>query len=236
VSIVGAIESSLMALFPCRCAGCARLLMRRPPLGLCPACTEVLEPNLGSRCLRCDLPSGEPLCLDCAADPKAFDRLRAPFLYGGPIVELVHRMKFSAREDLAAAVGEALAKDLSARALAVGAQAITAVPLGHRRRFIRGYNQSAIIARQLAKSWELPYRVTLKRVRNTQAQSELGLAARRQNVRAAFVATGPVCGRILLVDDVVTSGETLSAAAYALRQAGASEVFALALARAPRPE
>jgi ComF family protein len=172
--------------------------------------------------------------LGCAEAPKAFDALRAPFLYGGPLVELVHRMKFSAREDLAALAGAQLAKDLSCRALAVGAQLITAVPLGRSRKLRRGYNQSAIVAQTLAHHWELPYRPILRRTRDTVAQSTLAFAARRHNVHEAFVATGAVCGRVVLVDDVVTTGETLSAAAYALRQAGASEVVAIALARAPK--
>jgi ComF family protein len=227
-----AFETLAVVLFPPRCAGCDRRLAERPRHGLCRACFEVLEPNLGARCVRCDLPTQGPMCRSCATLTPAFDRTRAPYIYGGPLVELILGSKFRGREDLAAAQGRLIAIDPLAREAARGASALVPVPLGGKRRRERGYNQAAIMARVLGRAWCLPVGYSLKRVRNTAPQSDLPLALRRENVAHAFAPTGTVTGHVLLVDDVMTSAETARAAATALKNAGATEVTVLALARA----
>ena len=227
-----ALEALALVLFPPRCAGCDRRLAERPHHGLCRACFEILEPNLGGRCVRCDVPAREPLCMDCAASAPAFEETRAAFIYGGPLVELILGSKFRGREDLAAAQGRLLAEDAAARALASEADALVPVPLGGKRRRERGYNQAAIMARVLSRAWQLPVHHALKRVRNTAPQSDLPLADRRANVAQAFRATGAVSGHLLLIDDVMTSTETARAAAAALKSGGATRVTVLTLARA----
>ena len=225
------LEAVLVALFPPRCVGCERHLAARPRHGLCHACLEILEPNLGRRCARCDLPTNESLCADCAARTPAFDHTRAAYIYGGPLVEIILASKFRGREDLALSAGQLLAADELANELARDADGIVPVPLGRARRRERGYNQAAIMARELSRVWRIPIVYCLERVRNTKPQSDLPLARRRENVASAFTAT-PVSGRLLLVDDVVTSAETANAAASALKTAGATGVTVIALARA----
>lgn len=227
------IDAALVALFPPHCGGCKASLVVRPEFGLCQVCVEVLETNVGNRCQRCDVPNVVGTCADCRARPPAYSVLRAPWVYGGPIADLVVDSKFSGREDLASAAGRMLAADETARSLALGTTAVVPVPLGAGRRRRRGYNQSAIIARRLARAWGVPVRYALKRRTETAPQSDLPLVGRRANVSGVFTASSPVDGPVLLVDDVVTSGETVREAANALLSAGASEVRVVALARAP---
>jgi len=222
-----------VALFPPRCGGCAGWLNARPRFGLCDVCFEVLEPNAGARCARCDVPldGGQPTCTRCATDPPAFDALRAPYLYGGPLAQVVASAKFAGREDLCRALAELLAADPAARALAAEGTLVP-VPLGRARARRRGYNPAAVIARVASVAWGRPVRHALRRTRETGVQSSLDAAARRANVAGAFAVRRPVEGVVVLVDDVVTSTETVRQCAAALGAAGATSVRVLAAARA----
>jgi ComF family protein len=112
---------------------------------------------------------------------------------------------------------------------------ILPLPLHAKRLGTRGYNQALELARPIARAWQLPLRASLlKRIRATSPQSELDAAARRRNVRGAFAADAAVRDRrILLIDDVITTGATVGEAAATLLDAGAIEVQVLAVARAP---
>ncbi len=214
-------------LLPPRCGVCDTAL---PAVGsgVCGACWAQVVRNDGQRCASCDLP-GESPCTRCRTAPPSYAGLRAPFVYGGPIASLVVRTKFSRREDLALVLGRLLAERAPAGA---GLTAVVPVPLGRRRRRQRGFNQSAVLARTVAHELEVPLVHALRRLRETAPQSELPLHERESNVRRAFVAARPLSGEVLLVDDVVTSGHTIEAAARALREGGAASVRVLALARA----
>jgi ComF family protein len=235
------IEATLVTLFPPRCGACNAALAVRPRYGLCDVCFEVLEPNDGPRCSCCDAPTPEDAlcstadgarCPGCVSDPPAFASLRAPWIYGGGLAELVVGAKFRGREDLAVALGRLLAASDEIGALVEGATAFVPVPLGPKRRRKRGYNQAAVMARTLARQCGAPLRHALRRIRDTAPQSELALAARRANVRGAFVARGRLAGKVVLVDDVITSAATVREAAHALLAAGAGQVVAVAIARA----
>lgn len=228
-----ALDAALVALFPPRCVACDAALPVRPPFGLCALCFEVLEPNLGARCERCDLPGARGTCADCKGRPPTFEALRAPFLYGGPLADLIVAAKFRGREDMAAAAGRLLSQQNDSRALAIDAACCVPVPLGAKRRRQRGFNQSAIMARTLGKAWGLPVQYALRRRQETVPQSDLSLSGRRDNVRDVFEVEQRLRGCVLLVDDVVTSGETVHQAAAALLAAGADAVRVIAVARAP---
>jgi ComF family protein len=169
----------------------------------------------------------------CSEQPPPFAALAAPYIYGGPLADAIALAKFHRREDVAAALGKLLAAAPQVRQFASQATCIVPVPLGARRRRSRGYNQSAILARALAASSCVPVVYGLRRVRETAPQSDLPLDARRANVDACFRAGRTFCGLCLLVDDVVTSGETVRQAALALLGRGAASVVVVALARTP---
>jgi ComF family protein len=200
---------------------------------LCASCTERLPWNLVC-CLRCGLPmavKGE--CGDCLRRPPALTHTRAVFVYGFPLDRLVPRFKF--HRDLAA--GRLMA-DLMAASLASAPQpeALVPVPLHVHRMRQRGYDQALELARPLATRLGLPVRADLlRRVRATAPQSELDAGQRQRNVARAFaVATHAALPmHVALVDDVMTTGATLHAAARALLGAGVTRVDAWVCARVP---
>ncbi len=217
-------------LLPLRC-----LLCTEPGahgLDLCPACRASL-PESQAACRCCALPQPAPgICGTCLQHPPPLQRAHAAFLYAPPLDRLLPRYKFHG--DLAA--GRLLAQ-LMARAFAgcERPQALVPVPLHRSRLRRRGYDQALELARPLAATLGLPLRADLlRRVRATAAQSELDAAARRRNLRAAFRAADvPMPAHVALVDDVMTTGATLHAAARALRRAGVERVDAWVCARAP---
>ena len=178
-------------------------------------------------------------CAACLAKPRAFDRARAACLYDetsrGPVLQL----KYADRTDLAPLFVRWISR--SARDLLAEADAVAPVPLHASRLFRRRYNQAAEIARPLARLWSTDYLAdTLVRRRDTGAQAGRSGTGRRRNVAAAFTVPDgrrrTVEGRrILLIDDVMTTGATLEACARALRAAGAAAVDAAVIARVKDP-
>lgn len=173
------------------------------------------------------------LCENCRVMPPPFLALRSWVAFEGPIRLALHRLKY--RRNLA--LGDALAQPLAdyCRRLNWRVEIVVPVPLGKRRLQERGYNQVGLIAMPLAalNGWRYaPH--ALSRVRETKSQVGLSAAERQENVEGAFRADPRrVTNRtVLLMDDVATTGATLSACAEALLSAGAKAVFALTLARA----
>lgn len=190
------------------------------------------------RCPRCALPlaAPAPACAGCLARPPAFAWTLAPYRYAFPLDRLLSRFKYSG--DLA---GGRLLAELLADALAreprLGARDVLLlpVPLAGDRLAERGYNQALELARPLARRLGLTLAVDgLARIRATPRQAGLSARARRRNLRGAFAASAVVRGRrVLLVDDVMTTGATLRECARVLHRAGAREVGVVVLARAP---
>ena len=209
---------------------------------LCDACADAL-PWLGPACRHCALPLPGALpgqagtCGSCLQDPPPLTRAHAACLYGAPLDRLLPRFKF--HHDLAA--GRLLAQ-LMAQAFAplatdwVQPAALMPVPLHPRRLRQRGYDQALELARPLARALDLPrLDNVLRRVRDTTPQSRLAAAQRHGNLKDAFSATrvAALPAHVVLIDDVMTTGATLHAAAEALRRAGVVRVDAWVCARVP---
>ena len=213
--------------YPQWCVGCGG---RASDL-LCHPCFESLPWTGSPACERCGLPtaSATPACGACRYVDFAFETARAPLRYEGVGKEIVHALKYRGYTT----VVERLAAPLLAEAVEWpgGFDRVVPVPLHGARLRRRGFNQAALLARALAGRINTPVSDTLKVVRSTRDQVELSAAERRQNVAGAFLAGARTRGRLLLVDDVFTTGATTSACAAALLDAGAAEVHAITLCR-----
>lgn len=216
-------------------------------LDLCQACADAL-PWLDAACVRCamPLPGATPgpamVCGACLQHPPPLAETHAACLYGAPLDRLLPRFKF--HHDLAAGhlLAELMARALRPVTLAWPQPAtLLPVPLHPRRLRKRGYDQALELARPLARSLGLPLlERALVRTRDTAAQSRLPAGQRLHNLRDAFQVDLDRCGRdgplpahVVLVDDVMTTGATLHAAAEALHRAGVVRVDAWVCARAP---
>lgn len=206
---------------------------------LCDSCQTDLTSDTSLTCPRCsstvgpysDLSDG---CDQCRKHNYHFDAAYRLGIYDGRLREAVLRIKHESGEALAEELGRVLPRLRSAGLNAHQLDAVVPVALHWLRRWSRGYNQSETLARTIADSLRLPFHNWLMRIRPTPSQRAQTATARWENVRGAFrVRRGaPVQGkRILLVDDVLTTGATADAAALALRQAGAAQVVMAVLAR-----
>jgi ComF family protein len=171
---------------------------------------------------------------------SAVTGLWAPLVYEYPVDRLVQRAKFGHSLPVCHALGELLVAGLERSTCPGpgldGTPLVLPVPLHWQRQRQRGFNQAAEIARVLARATGWPLRPgLLRRIRPTREQSGLAAAIRRRNLRGAFAVAGPVAGRrVVLVDDVITTGATAAAAASALAAAGAAPIHVYAVARACR--
>ena len=216
--------------YPQRCVGCER----RASDVLCRGCFDAL-PFVGLPfCGRCGAPTAFEVygCGECSTRDFAFEDARAPLRYEGVGEELVHALKYRGYLRVVEKVMVPLmAGVLPGSSGGNGFDAVVPVPLHRSRLARRGFNQAELMAQGVAKRINAPVLDKLKVVRRTRDQVELSAGERRANVAGAFASRGPVAGRILLVDDVFTTGATLSECAGVLRRAGAGEVRALTLCR-----
>ena len=224
-------------LWPARCLVCGE--PGEEARDLCAACSQVL-PWQRSACMRCALPlptaassmDRPGICGQCLRRPPPLQAVHAACAYAFPVDRLLPRFKFHC--DLAA--GRLLAQ-LMAEAFTPlqRPQAVIALPLHRGRLRARGYDQALELARPLARALQLPLlEGALRRTRATAPQSELSALARHRNLRGAFACDGTALpAHVAVVDDVMTTGATLHAAAKALRRAGVERVDAWVCARVP---
>jgi ComF family protein len=215
-------------LWPARCAACDVFVA--PAAGFCAACAATLAP-IERSCPGCAAPEASTCA--CRRSPFPFTVARAALLYGGAVVPAVVRLKHKERADVARALGRCLAPVLSSQG---PVDAVLPVPLHPRRLRSRGYNQAQALARAAARETGWPVWVdTLRRVRDTPILGSAAPERRRALVAGAFAVSRPARVRgltLLLVDDVMTTGATLSACAHTLLGAGAKEVRVAVLSRA----
>ncbi len=233
-------ERLLEGLFPSTCGVCGA------PVGaggaVCVGCQADL-PRVAAPCPRCGEPeTAADLCARCQRHAPRLDRLYAPWRYAWPLDRLILARKHAddataARvlRELARRVADELAD--AQHGTDPGPDCVVPVPLHPERYRERGFNQALELAQQVARRLEVPLASRLVvRVRATESQQGLGRRERRRNVARAFAlrpgAEFPEAARVLLVDDVATTGATLDALAEVLYAAGAARVEALTLARA----
>lgn len=221
--------SGLDWMFPPRCGGCGKAGAR-----WCDECQRKVPVLTGRLCEICGRPQPQgSLCSYCQFQRPPYRALRSWAAFDSPVREVILRLKY--KRDMA--LGDTLAVPLAELLVSLNwpLDFILPVPIGRNRLKERGYNQVALIARPLSLALGLEYRPwALKRKRETVSQVGLSVAERRENTRDAFLADPHIVrGKVVLVvDDVATTGSTLSSCADALLQSGAHDVFALTVARA----
>lgn len=192
------------------------------------------------KCVGCGVEKGAvgSICPKCAAElnmlaagqAEAYgDPAYSLYWYDGIVARIVRGYKYSDKRWLSRFMGDRMAK--AARNLG-GFEAVCHVPLHEKRLKARGFDQAELLAKHIARELDIPFVVGANRTRNTKTQTKLNKQQRRENMRDAFTPNARLSGRILLIDDVLTTGATAAACAQALYVAGARCVFLLTFARA----
>jgi len=230
--------SILDFIYPPRCVVCGEWIGKWE--AMCTRCVESIKPVKHPMCPICGRPFEsapyDHLCGTCIESTPPFDAARSAAFYEEPLRDAILRFKFDGKTILAEPLARTASEALEMELWDVDIDSIIPVPLHPKRLRWRGFNQSLLLARHIGKRagiWVDAY--TLKRIRPTRPQVELTHKQRATNVKGAFAVSRPqfVDGRkILLVDDVSTTGATLRECAKMLRKAGASNVYALTVARA----
>lgn len=217
------------ALFPPRCAVCRRL-----GAVFCSDCQGRVRPVPAPVCRRCGAPvRGTTTCGHCQAGNFHVSAIRAAGIYAHPLSTAIQHFKYNGQRALCQPLGRMLADYWLARS--VSADVVIPVPLHIQRLRERGYNQARLLAIEFCRGTQLPLLDgdILRRERETQRQVLLGVTERRQNVAGAFAWRGPALEgvKVVLIDDVATTGSTLEACGEVLIAAGAGKVWALTVAR-----
>lgn len=219
-------NTALDLVFPPRCVACGEF-----GAFVCPSCAPKMTAASPPRCERCWMPVDGRGCARCLAQPPAFTAARSAYVYEGAVREAVHALKFGGVSAIAPPMAKAMAETFLV--WQPPADVVVPVPLSAARLRRRGYNQAALLAQGIARRAGLRVEQLLRRAADTPAQALLkDERARRANVAGAFALRRPAAGRrVLLVDDVLTTGATLGACARVLLDGGAPAVYVLTYAR-----
>jgi ComF family protein len=221
------------AVMPTSCVFCGI----GPAASICSPCRADL-PWVEHGCIRCARPLAAPLpdgvyCGECQRRPPPYSAARAPLRYAFPVDAAIKQLKFRRRLDYVPAFASVLGEAM--QELPTGTDALAPVPLHWRRQAARGFNQAEELCKALSRSTGVPMLRNLRRVRPTPYQSGLHAVERRRNLHGAFAVRGAIDQRhVLVVDDVITTGETCARLARVLLDAGAARVSVLAIATASR--
>lgn len=222
----------LLLLYPNRCPVCDRVLYDTL---ICPECVRKLRYISQPFCYSCGKPvehTMQEYCLDCTRKKHDFRQGRAVFLYQGAMRGILYRYKYSNRRDYTEFFAREAVRLYGDWVRRLGIQLVVPIPLAKKRRRRRGYNQAELFGRRFAQLCGLDFEPQLLiRVRNTAPQKQLSAQERKNNLKNAFKMNRNVVNlkRVLLVDDIFTTGSTMDAAALTCRQSGIEDVFYLCI-------
>jgi len=244
---VNPLKQLMHIIYPPQCVICGDFLWQAPfdagdsPDSICRSCTSGFCTIDVPFCTICGIPFGSEAienhpCEDCLRTKPHFQAAYAPYRYEGSVLEAVLKLKYGQKTYVADALGPLLTEFVKTRFMSHEPFLTMPVPLHPKRLRERGFNQSLLLARHIAKklNTELDF-LSLTRTKQTVPQTTLSKKDRRKNVQDAFVLGDPHAVRrknILLVDDVATTGNTLNECARVLALGGAKAVFCVTLARA----
>jgi ComF family protein len=218
-------------LFPPFCCNCGKL-----GYGICPDCFNEIEIiDQKNSCPKCGSQAGlYGICLDCQKNMPYYDQLKSWGVYSGVLREVIHKVKYQRGLEVFNYFTSQCSEIISIWKKDI--DHIIPVPLSRTRHRSRGYNQAALIAKPISKHLSIPYKPdALLRIRDTSSQVGLNAKEREKNVLDAFVGDKAINTgkKVLVIDDITTTGSTLNECAKVLKKAGAKEVFCFTLARTP---
>ncbi len=230
--ISGGVKIIADLLYPPRCPVCHGIAPAGRPI--CPGCVGRLPFVTGPRCRKCGKPAAAAgtLCRDCAEIPHAYDLGAGVFLYDAVMRKTVSWFKYKGRQEYGRILGRIMAEAARPFLIRWSPDVIVPVPVHRERRRRRGYNQAEILAESLSAATGIPaVPELLVRTVRTEAMKNLSREERRRNTARAFAAPGrrEMPGRVLIVDDIYTTGATVDGCAGALKAGGAGRVFFLAM-------
>jgi competence protein ComFC len=235
--LINNIKNGVLSLFfPTPCASCGRYIKDFTYLYVCPECygkTQKLEGHLCSVCMK-PLQAGYlNRCGDCEREKRHFTCVAPAGVYQGAIKELIHRLKFYNRKKIAALLAEFILENVMDSAVR-WADVIVPVPLSKKVLGERGYNQTALIGKILADRYGIEFSEPVRKARETEPQNKLERKERLTNLKGAYKMEEGVSvsgKKVLVVDDVYTTGTTLNEMAIVLIESGAKEVRGIMAAR-----
>ncbi len=230
-AILGTVDNLM---FPPVCLACNSSVESAAAI-LCPQCRELLLPITGKYCGKCGAPLDGYSCEACSHTAFVFDYARSAYVYKDPAQQLVHHLKYDSLQAPADFFCQALLKIPAATRFRDSFDLVTAVPLHRVRQRERGYNQSELLGRRLAAELGLPFEQPVIRHVNTRSQTNLSRQARLDNLSSAFALrrkAGVAGRRIIVVDDVFTTGTTVNEVSRVLRAGGAARIAVLTATRA----
>lgn len=235
------LQAAIDFLIPPLCHVCRTFIPNAGHLHICPACREQLVPIASPQCLVCGVPflgaGYDHLCGACSTSRQHIDAARAALVYEGACRDLVHAFKYRNKTHLRRPLALLTIECLTAFVRERTPDLIMPVPLHRKRLRSRGFNQAVLLGELFSYHWNIPLdRYNLRRVRWTEPQVNLSAGDRRANVKGAFAVQSPeqLRGRrVLLVDDVLTTGSTVEECATVLKNASAADVSVVTVARAP---
>jgi len=228
------IQTILNILYPRRCILCDGIL-DTPDSGVCTPCKSKLKYIKEPVCKKCGKPIDSEqteYCFDCNKTKHIYDQGKGVWIYRGEMKESIYRFKYSNRREYAAFYARETARIYSRWIKSKGVEVIIPIPIHNKKKKQRGYNQAELYAKSLGEILDIPVdNAVLVRVINTIPQKELDNKQRRKNLKRAFkIQTDSVqWKKVLIVDDVYTTGSTMDAAAELLRKAGVERVYFLSI-------
>ena len=226
-------ESVLELIFPNRCICCDEILEYNTHPWLCPACFEKVKPITGRVCQICGVPIiSNDICVDCRDKKIYFKKAYCAYQYKNEVRRAIHNIKFNDCPRYVKYFADKLYNYSKERGFD-GADIVTFVPMRPKNLRKRGYNQSELLAKELAKRGMGEFKPLLKKVRDTKNQHDIEREERRKNLKNAFAPIDPngIKGKkILLTDDIYTTGSTVNECAKTLMNAGAESVEVVCIA------
>lgn len=246
MKIKTAIENIGQMLFPnhIKCVACNRELFEYTRYELCPKCLEQIEFNY-SYCVKCGRKIvifdsiGSGACKECLESEPAFTRARSPIVYSGIGAKLIKHFKYGSGKFLAPVLAEYMFDSISSELIDDECDFVTYIPMHIKKQKARGYNQSELLAKEVAKYMALPCIPILQKSYQTLSQASLNRGSRLKNLRNSlsldkyYMQFMPQGKSILLIDDVLTTGATANIGAELLKSAGFKNIYVLTFASVP---